>query len=173
MNADVPRLSRSCDDLLAQIADLVRAVGEEALTRPALGGGGSAAAHLRHCLEYFGCFLGGLPRSIVDYDERPRDPTLERDPRAILARVADQRRTLAERVSNGPDAPLRVRADEVDAAAEEGFLDSCVSRELRALASHTVHHLAIVALLLRLQGVAVDAQLGVAPSTRAHWRRAG
>jgi hypothetical protein len=173
MSADVRRLARACDELLAQMEALVRSVEREALTRPGPHDGASAAAHLRHCLESFGCFLDGLPARVVDFDARPREARLERDPRAAQARIAVQRRALAEQVAGGPDLALRVRADEADAAPGEGFLASCVSRELRALASHTVHHLAIVALLLRLQGVAVDPDLGVAPSTRAHWRRTG
>jgi hypothetical protein len=173
MSDDVLRLAHECDALLAQIDRLLREGVGEALARPAPGGGGSAAAHVRHCLEYFGCFLAGLPRRAVDYDARPRDPRLESDPAVAIARVAEQRRALRALAASSADAELRVRADEVDAAPGEGFLASCVSRELRALASHTVHHLAFVALLLRLEGVAVDPQLGVAPSTQAHQRRAG
>ena len=171
MSDDVLRLALECDALLAQIDGLLVQGACEALARPAPGGGGSAAAHLRHCLEYVGCFLAGLPQRVVDYDARPRDPLLERAPRAALPRLAAQRRALAAALAEGADAPLRVRADEPGLAPNAGFLPSCVSRELRALASHTIHHLAIVALLLRLQDVAVDPQLGVAPSTRAHRRR--
>lgn len=173
MSDDVLRLAHECDALLAQIDGLLRTCGREALARPAPGGGGSAAAHLRHCLEFVGCFLAGLPGRCIDYDARPRDLRLESEPEAARARIAEQRRALRSLAASSADATLRVRADEPDAAPGEGFLASCVSRELRALASHTVHHLAFVALLLRLEGIAVDPHLGVAPSTQAHQRRAG
>jgi hypothetical protein len=47
---------------------------------------------------------------------------------------------------------------------------STLARELRALASHTIHHYALVAVVLRLRGVAVPAHFGVAPSTWADAR---
>jgi hypothetical protein len=43
-----------------------------------------------------------------------------------------------------------------------------MARELEFLLSHTVHHYAIVAILCRLQGIAVDDGFGVAPSTLRH-----
>ncbi len=46
--------------------------------------------------------------------------------------------------------------------------DSTLERELAMLASHTVHHYAIVALLLRIKGVVVPETFGVAPSTQRH-----
>jgi hypothetical protein len=48
---------------------------------------------------------------------------------------------------------------------------STVARELQFLLSHTVHHYALIALILRLQGFEPGEEFGVAPSTLAHWRR--
>jgi hypothetical protein len=45
-------------------------------------------------------------------------------------------------------------------------------RELQFLLSHTVHHYALMALILRLQGFNPAAEFGVAPSTLQHWERA-
>jgi hypothetical protein len=45
-----------------------------------------------------------------------------------------------------------------------------LERELQFLLSHTVHHFALVALLLRAQGFEVSADFGVAPSTLAYWQ---
>jgi hypothetical protein len=40
-----------------------------------------------------------------------------------------------------------------------------VGRELQFLVSHTVHHYAVIAAMLRPQGVEPGADFGVAPST--------
>jgi uncharacterized damage-inducible protein DinB len=45
------------------------------------------------------------------------------------------------------------------------WCQSSVGRELQHLINHTVHHYAFVALILRLQGVAIEDDFGVAPST--------
>jgi uncharacterized damage-inducible protein DinB len=47
---------------------------------------------------------------------------------------------------------------------------SSTFRELQFLATHTVHHFALVALLLRQRGVEVPVEMGVAPSTLEHWK---
>ena len=55
-----------------------------------------------------------------------------------------------------------------DAAASgisECFMDSSISRELQVLSSHTVHHFALIAMTLRMHGVELDSDFGMAPST--------
>ena len=48
---------------------------------------------------------------------------------------------------------------------------STVRRELIFLVSHTVHHYALIAVMLRHQAVGLPADFGVAPSTLRHQRR--
>jgi hypothetical protein len=45
------------------------------------------------------------------------------------------------------------------------FMDSSISRELQVLSSHTVHHFALIAMTLRMRGVELDSDFGMAPST--------
>jgi hypothetical protein len=49
---------------------------------------------------------------------------------------------------------------------------SSIGRELQFLLSHTIHHYALIALALRLQGYEPSAEFGVAPSTLQYWRKA-
>jgi hypothetical protein len=44
-----------------------------------------------------------------------------------------------------------------------------VTRELQFLASHTVHHYALIAHLARDRGVGVAPEFGVAPATLDYW----
>jgi hypothetical protein len=60
---------------------------------------------------------------------------------------------------------LRVRQDSSVWAA------SSLARELQFTLSHTVHHYALIALILRLQGFAPPADFGVAPATLQQWQR--
>lgn len=169
---EVARLSRVCAELLEQARDLVLKLDEESFAAALPGIAASAGSHLRHCLDAFDRLLEGVGTGAVDYDRRARDPRTEADPLRALERIEALRAELLARMAREPDHPLLVRADEPDLAAHEGFVASTLSRELRALASHTVHHYALVALVLRLRGVAVPATFGVAPSTLAH-RRSG
>lgn len=129
--------------------------------------------HLRHVYDYYQCFLHGLDSGHLDYDRRERDERFERDP----AYAAERLRELIERLGRLPgdlhDRALQVRMDvEPEALASARWCRSTIGRELRFLASHTIHHFALIDLLLRAQGFECGAGFGVAPSTLQHQREA-
>lgn len=169
--SEVARLAGVCAELLEQARDLVLKLDVETFATPLPGIAASAGAHLRHCLDALDQLAAGLDSGAVDYDRRARDPRTETDPFAALERIDALRGELVERIAGESDRTLRIRADEPGAASDAGFVASTLARELRALASHTVHHYALVAVVLRLRGVDVPQAFGVAPSTWAHAQR--
>lgn len=121
---------------------------------------GSAGGHLRHCVEFYRCFLDGLDSGFIDYDARPRDPVIEMDPRAAAAALVEIKHAIGSSTEQLLAAhPLKVRE------CGEVWLQSTFERESRFLVSHTVHHMALIAVLLRAEGVGIPADFGVAPST--------
>src|SRR5689334_10682343 len=46
-----------------------------------------AGAHLRHIVEFYQCFLEGLPSSHIDYDARRRDESIECDRASASAAI--------------------------------------------------------------------------------------
>jgi uncharacterized damage-inducible protein DinB len=135
---------------------------------------GSVGAHLRHALDHYANFLDGLGEGRIDYESRRRDVRIEAD--RTFARQAV--RALASRLGAIPDAEgdreviTRVECGG-DASRGEAWARSTVRRELDFLVSHTVHHFALVAMILRLQDRDPGAEFGVAPSTLRHWQRRG
>ena len=121
--------------------------------------------HFRHVLDFYDRFLGGH-RSTVDYEARSRDARIESDPEYAASRAADVSAALDSLAAPAPvDSSLRVRCEILDANGDGIESASSLERELAFLSSHTVHHYAIIALLLRVQGVKTPADFGVAPST--------
>jgi len=123
-------------------------------------------AQMRHILEFYECFLDGLPAGHIDYDARRRDERAETSRAAALEKMESLIGRLGPTTMHGADRLLWVRME--DAPAEPGdsaLLTSSVNRELQALMSHTVHHYALIAIALRAQGHVVRADFGVAPST--------
>lgn len=120
----------------------------------------SIGAHIRHNLDHYGCFLEGLALGRIDYAARRRSPCFETERLVAVAELKRIRQEFETIVS--PHAPLLVRIDNDAGAAYSG---SSLVRELEFLISHTIHHYAIVAIMCRLQGIAVDDDFGVAPST--------
>ncbi len=123
----------------------------------------SIGGHMRHILEFYECFLDGLPAGRVDYDARRRDLLVESSQSVASARIRLMRDRLYE-LGITAEATLLTRLDGAEAC-------STVARELLALSSHTVHHFAIIAISLRTHGVTPDPTFGVAPSTLEYRNR--
>lgn len=160
-------------ELIDQGIRLLRWLPDDAY-RAAPAGGSLAPAvgpHFRHCLEFYTCFLDGLGHGRIDYHRRARDRDVERRRETAIARLV----AVVERVRRIDPGALDTQLvlGSEDAAGDDRPIRSTIGRELFFLASHTVHHYALVALALRLEGFRVPASFGVAPETLEHWRRAG
>jgi hypothetical protein len=157
--------------VLRQAVDLVDALDPELYRRDGRFERRSGiGAHVRHCVEFYDAFLEGARTGRIDYGTRTRDLRLSSDPGFARERLRAIAATLAgfDGVAEGASVLVRAEGD----AARDVWSASSLGRELHALASHVVHHFALVALLLRLEGVEPAEDLGVAPSTLEYWRDA-
>lgn len=131
-------------------------------------------AHVRHVVEFYECLLEGLDSGYVDYDSRRRDLLVERSPNEAVARME---RVMEQMKRVSADRLLMVRPEGAGPSGlgqPVGWMESSAARELQAVCSHTVHHLALIGIAARAQGLAVPAAFGMAPSTLAYEReRAG
>lgn len=125
--------------------------------------GSSIGAHIRHNLDHYACFLAGLPSGRIDYTARPRNARIETERAVALGEFA--RVCQAFEAMDIAHGSLQVRSE---SNPDSTPAPSSMARELEFLLSHTVHHYAIVAILCRLQGIAVEDGFGVAPSTLRH-----
>lgn len=122
----------------------------------------SLGAQLRHCLDFYQCFLIGVKTNKVDYDQRERDEVTEHSRTRAIERI-EATATLLWKLSLAEEqATLWVKQD------SPYWSTSSLRRELQFLLSHLVHHQALVAVMLRLQGFVPNEDLGVAPATLEH-----
>jgi uncharacterized damage-inducible protein DinB len=162
--ADNVELIRQGLSLLEDVDGDLYAKREPAISSSAIG------SHLRHVADYYQRFLVGLEDGSIDYDLRERDERVELDRRTGVDRLL---RLIAEleALRDRDVAPsLRVK---VDAADESSWSASSLGRELQFLRSHTVHHFALIAVILRLNGIEPGDEFGVAPSTLRYWKENG
>lgn len=160
---------RDCILLLRQGRSLFARLADAIYSAPgALGGAAGAGAHLRHVLDYVDCLLAGADAGSIDYTIRRRCREVER---SATAGVRELDRCIE---SLGKLEPERERAS-VDVRCDEGepWVVSTLARELRFVASHAVHHFALIQLVLAHHGEATPADFGVSPSTLAHRSRGG
>ncbi len=157
---------------LRQGADLLRRLDDDTYARPTSDRPRAAGvgAHFRHCLDFYRCFLRDLASGRVDYDRRERRPELETRVAVALTAIESVAEGLAAIEDDQFARQLEVHHDEAPGEAPAtSWQRSTVGRELRFLASHTVHHYALIAHLAREQGIEPDEEFGVAPATLEHW----
>lgn len=154
---------------LRQAADLLDTIPDDAYTlaRPPVFRSG-IGAHLRHCLDHYQSFLTGLASGRIDYDARNRDRTTEQSSEAAAGVIAAIIARLNTLTSADLARPVQSKVDCGGEDLDAMWTDSTAPRELQFLISHTVHHYALIGMILRLQDLDVPADFGIAPSTLRH-----
>ncbi len=129
----------------------------------------SLGKHVRHVLDHYLCFKRDLFQGLIDYDKRQRDCQLEKDKEYALSIVQDMLRFFEGlREDFSVDQSVQVLMCN-DVATPNGEITcSSLGRELQFLQSHSVHHFALMAAMLRFSGDSVEQDFGVAPSTLVH-----
>ena len=147
--------------VMTAIAPELYRAGHDCATR------GGVGKHFRHILEFYEQLIQRQDGT-VDYQLRQRDPRVEQDA-AYAAELVTQVVSLLDQMRGlSSDTLLTVVTEVYGADGAPVRTASTLGRELAALASHTVHHYAIVAMLLRQGGVTPPEGFGIAPSTLRH-----
>ena len=133
---------------------------------------GGVGAHFRHCIDFYNCFLSSVGSGRINYDLRARNELVESDPELAaleLQAIIEGLRRFS--FADGHAELLVVLEGSTPTHECPCWTRSSIGRELQSLLSHTVHHYALIAIALRLQGIEPSAEFGVAPSTLEHWRK--
>jgi uncharacterized damage-inducible protein DinB len=125
---------------------------------------GSVGEHVRHCLDHVSALLRADPWQTLSYDHRERGTPVETDPEAALRQIARLKRELVTWATRSLSEPIRV-ASVVSEAGDMVWGWSTLGRELAFVINHTVHHHAIIGVLLASHGHTLPRRFGYAPST--------
>ncbi len=124
----------------------------------------SIGQHSRHFIEFYQCLLWQCqePNAMVNYDKRRRDQRIEQEPEMAsqaIGAIIDY----LEKV----DAPARLRLQTSFMDEAEISIESTFERELLYNIEHTIHHLAIIKIGLKLVAphIELPSHFGVAAST--------
>jgi uncharacterized damage-inducible protein DinB len=120
---------------------------------------GSVGGHVRHCLDHIAALARGFESGEVDYDLRVRGTAVETCRETARGEIGRLLVRLEHIAGYSPDTPVWVNVSTPDLAP------STLARELAFVSSHTIHHFALIALLLHEMGVRVPPRFGYAPST--------
>lgn len=160
---------------LEQGVSLIRRLSDETYAScPESPYRGGVGAQFRHCLDFYDCFVRGLETGLIDYSRRERDTRVETDRQHAIARFQSVCEHLAGLSTGRLERPVRVKAEDAACGAPE-WSSSSPARELQFLVSHTIHHYALIAMMLKTQSYEVGQEFpdfGVAPSTLSYWKEA-
>ena len=154
-------VSRQLDDIAAVVMSLDDATY---VARPIGGVSGSIGEHVRHCLDHIGALVAATGSRPLSYDHRERGTTVERDPAEALRLIMRLKSAVDRWGSRAMDEPVCV-VSMLTAAGETVTGWSTLGRELAFVSSHTIHHEAMIAVLLSLAGGEVPDRFGLAPGT--------
>ena len=163
---------RQLQDVLRQGIDLIERLDDDEYGRTSEPlASASVGAHVRHVLDFISPIFSAMDTGRMDYDQRDRDQRAEVDREVALARL----RSVSARLDGLQDVDsgtgLEVRLDAPPGTSDDsGWSTSTLGRELAFLLSHTVHHYALMGLLLRYRGIDPGREFGVAPSTLEYWK---
>jgi len=162
-------LSFEADDALRRLEDWLANVTVDVYQGKLLGQqvshGQTPGRHVRHCLDHYFAFMTAMQHSTaLDYEHRQRDVALEVCPKRALKQLERIRSACATYFIEADRAVCLAHVtDQGDAP-----LATTVARECVFLTQHCIHHLAIIELLVTLQGGRVPNGFGMNPSTRRH-----
>jgi len=143
--------------LNAGIEQIIQLPEEVYLARAGGPEGDTYGGHWRHALSMCQVFLEEYPSSMICYGNRKRDLEVENQ------RVAGI--TKGQAVWDALFAmPLKEKWLTVRGERGEVFATS-IGRELEYLYTHTIHHEAIMRIILQQHGIAHHPHFGIAPST--------
>lgn len=151
--------------LLDQVREVVTLVPTAMyIARPGARVSGSVGEHVRHCLDHVAALLDGMGEAAMSYDRRRRGTTVEVDPATAVNEI-ERLLIRLDRISDVPlDRPVLL-SSVIDVDGPPLFLPSTLGRELAFIIQHTIHHCALIALLLEWQGRRVPYGFGLAPAT--------
>jgi hypothetical protein len=151
-------------ELLKQISHGLYANARPPFMNSGVGG------HFRHCIDFYNSFLSSFETGRINYLIRKRNWLVEIDGRLAISEIEAIIEKLRRLSPTNLQSPVQVILEDLSGPLDAaGWSCSSVMRELQSLLSHTIHHYAIIALALRLQGFEPSAEFGVAPSTLTYW----
>lgn len=123
----------------------------------------SIGQHVRHCIEHYDeLFMAYDEKRVVRYHARPRKMEVETDSMVAVNRLRFIGNQL-NRIGSKKNTSLKV--------ADSGIAEpskSSLFRELEFLASHTVHHFALITVIANKFRLNVPENFGIAPATLKH-----
>ncbi len=155
------------------LGDVLSKINQEQYTaKTVMSLGSSIGGHVRHMADHVRALLAGIDGGLINYDDRERDTDVENDRDAGM-KVVEELGTRLEGLDNDNlDRAIDVRLM-VDGHGHSILARSTIGRECCFVQSHTIHHCAILRMILKGIGIDMAEEFGTAPATLSYHHEAG
>ncbi len=162
------KLQAASIEIFDQLTQMTEQFTEEEYRRPLpVLSNNSVGRHLRHVIEFYDLAVRAVRTGGLDYDRRERNLALENSPREAVLKMKELMVLLR---LTSDDAALQLEACYASDARDGLRIDTTFYRELIYNIEHAVHHMAIIAIAVRVDfsHIALAPDFGVAYSTVKH-----
>jgi hypothetical protein len=130
----------------------------------------SAGAHMRHILDHYIAIMKGLEVGLVDYDKRSRGGTVESDINAALKQLTKIESFLSSLNDEIMAQHIKLSTEISVEKKQVKIVSTTLARELIFVASHAIHHFAMIDQISKAQKSSSPEQFGIAPATATFLR---
>lgn len=161
-----------CVEVLNQGIELIERLEDSQYNFSRATDRGTVGTHFRHVLDFVFRFLDGVESGKINYNRRERNTAAETRRETAIEQfwiAIEKLKNLPEEI--GEKIILTHLEPGNFVNKETAWCATSVLRELEFVQSHTLHHYALIALKLSFQGISVNKEFGVAPSTLDFWKK--
>lgn len=150
-------------NILDQLNSLLQKLSNEeyALQTEVLRGK-SIGIHVRHIVEFFGCLIKQYESGVINYDERERNILIENSREIAI----EQLNIVIELINSFKNKEMKLFINYLGDNNSE-IIDTNFQRELVFNIEHTIHHLAIIRIIIEndFKHISLPDEFGYAFST--------
>jgi uncharacterized damage-inducible protein DinB len=126
--------------------------------------------HLRHIVDMYLALMNEPTVEVVDYDCRRRGAAIEQERAAGIQALESIRDWLLNLAPDRLDSPVTILSEASVTSRQICEMPSTLRRELLFVASHTIHHFALIRVVTIHLNVKTDEGFGYAPATATYLR---
>jgi uncharacterized damage-inducible protein DinB len=162
--AEAPAVVDALQAHLRTLGDLIRTLPAEAYRDSPSPASGSIGEHVRHCLNHARALLASASDGELTYDARHRGTRVEVEPELAAGECERLCLDLQQLDNTTLERPIRLHTlTHRDMSPTR--VGTTLGREIVFVIQHTIHHCAVIAVLLDRVGITVPRDFGYAPST--------
>jgi hypothetical protein len=157
------QLQQSIQNVFVQLSGSLEKITSEQYNYPSqILSHATIGQHVRHIIEMFLCLEEGYDTAVVNYENRKRDVTIEKDKEFAMAMLKKVYNNLFKE-----NKPMVLEASYNEDANEPVLFNTNFYREIAYNLEHTIHHMALIKVGIRevSNDIVIPEEFGVAPST--------